>query len=154
MTRTLATMLLCSVLAPVLGFAADGEVRVPRDVARVSVPPPFARTCQVVFDGHRTVDAACPSPVYEEQWEGPVLLATNTSARTIWVSYIYSDIDGRTYHGPCYELPSESTRAIPDQAILPLGQREAHVTLLPGPGYPRNGFQLTCGSQRKVVETP
>jgi hypothetical protein len=132
--------------------AAPGEVRVPRDVAREAVPPPFARTCVVSFDELATVDAACPMPVYEESWEGPLLLARNLSQRTIWVSYVYRDLDGRRYHGPCYELPSRTTRAIPDQAIRPLAPRQVHVTITPGPGYPRDGFQLSCRDRRTVVD--
>ena len=151
MTRSmLAAFILCAVSAPV-ALAAPGEVRVPRDVARETAPPPFARTCVVSFDELASVDAACPIPYYSEEWDGPVLLASNAAARTIWVSYIYEDRDERTYHGPCYEVPAGSTMAIPDQAIRPLADRSVHVTVPPGPGFPSTGFQITCKGRRQIV---
>lgn len=154
MTRSLlAALTLCAVLAPA-ALAAPGEVRVPRDVARETMPPPFARTCVVSFDELAPVDAPCPILFYSETWDGPVLLASNSAARTIWASYIYADDDGRTYHGPCYELPAGSTMAIPDQAITPLAARQVHVTIPPGPGFPRTGFQISCKDRRQVVVNP
>ena len=154
MTRSLpAALALCALLAPA-AFATPGEVRVPRDVARETAPPPFARTCIVSFDELATVDGACPISYYSEEFDGPVLLASNSAARTIWVSYIYEDADGRHYHGPCYEVPAASTRAIPDQAIRPLAPRQVHVTIPPGPGFPRTGFQISCKSRRQVVAEP
>lgn len=151
MTRSmLAAFAFCALTAPV-ALAAPGEVHVPRDVARETSPPPFARTCVVSFDELATVDAACPIPFFSETWDGPVLLANNSAGQTIWVSYIYEARDGRLYHGPCYEIPGGSTRAIPDQAMTPLAPRQVHVTIPPGPGFPRDGFQITCRDRRQIV---
>ena len=77
MTRSLlAALVVLASLAPA-ALATPGEVRVPRDLARETQPPPFARTCIVSFDELATVDAACPIPFYTEGWDGPVLLANN-----------------------------------------------------------------------------
>jgi hypothetical protein len=149
----LAALTLLAVLAPA-ALAAPGEVRVPRDVARETSPPPFARTCVVSFDELAPVDAACPIAFYSEDWDGPVLLAHNSAARTVWVSYIYQGVDGRRYHGPCYELPAGSTRAVTDQAITPLAPRQVHVTIPPGPGFPSAGFQISCKDRRQIVVDP
>ena len=154
MTRSLLSAFALSVLFAAAAAASPGEVRVPRDVAREATPPPFARTCVVSFDELAPVDAACPMPSYSETWDGPVLLATNHSGRTFWVSYRYRAVDGRTYHGSCYEVPAHSTRAIPDQAITPLSPRLVHVTQTPGPGFPTDGFQITCRAFRQVVVEP
>lgn len=151
MTRSLLAAIAPLVLFAAAAAASPGEVRVPRDVAREASPPPFARTCVVSFDELAPVDAACPTPAYSEDWDGPVLLATNHSGRTLWVSYRYRGHDGRLYHGPCYEIPAVSTRAIPDQAITPLTPRQVHVTQTPGPGFPSDGFQISCRQLRQVI---
>jgi hypothetical protein len=133
-------------------LATAGEVRVPRELAWEVSPPPVAKTCAIEFNGRQTVGTPCSGLIYSEDWDGPVLVAWNVTARPIWVSYVHEANDGHVYQSACYQLPAHSHRAIPDQNILAYQRRQVHVSLSPGPGYPTSGFRSTCGERRQVLK--
>ncbi|MEM7249714.1 MAG: hypothetical protein AAF533_30700 [Acidobacteriota bacterium] len=135
-------------------FAATGEVRVPRDIARNRAAPIVARACLIEFDGRTIVGGSCNVPVYRERWEGPVLVVQNLSHRTIWVSYVYESIDGFVYESACQEIPATSERAVTDQSLVPDARRQVRVSMLPGTGYHAQGLRSRCSEVRRLVDAP
>jgi hypothetical protein len=136
---------LCLVL---VAASASAAVRVPRAVAPVAVPPPHSRACVVSFGGLRPVGTTCAVPAYSEAWDGPLLVASNSGRRTLWVSYVFEAADGATYRSACFELAAGETFVIDETAMEPTRPRQVVIAQLPGPGYPANGLLPGCTESR------
>jgi len=160
MLRALAVILAlaCLLVAPAASAAPSSSatigVTVPVPAAEATEPPPGVRTCTVQLDGASLVATDCPRPCYAEDWDGPLLHATNACERSIWASYLFQATDGRTYRTPCFELSARTTLTIPEAGLSSASRREVHVGLTPGSGWPATGFRLDCAPALTPVETP
>lgn len=135
-----------------LAASALADITLPRPIPDVDAPSPAARTCDVVFRPHTPVFTTCQQTCYAESWDGPILTAVDTCSFPIWVSYIYSAADGRTWRTPCFRLdPDTAPVSIPDPNIEPYAERRIHVAQEPGTqGFKIPGPSAQCPDEREV----